>query len=62
MQFSKNKSNVILDCLRVFADLSKPNNVSLNTATAYGTSIHCQSVDLSDIRKLVSVYVSLERR
>ena len=55
MQFSKNKSNEVLDCLRVFADLSKPNNVSLNTATAYGTSIHCQSVDLSDIRILDSV-------
>ena len=36
--------------LRVFTDLSKPNNV------------RCQSVDLSDIQALGSVYVSLERR
>ena len=43
MQFSKNK-------LRVFTDLSKPNNV------------RCQSVDLSDIQALGLVYVSLERR
>ena len=37
-------------CLRVFTDLSKPNNV------------RCQSVDLSDIQALGLVYVSLERR
>ena len=36
--------------LRVFTDLSKPNNV------------RCQNVDLSDIQALGSVYVSLERR
>ena len=36
--------------LRVFTDLSKPNNV------------RGQSVDLSDIQALGSVYVSLERR
>ena len=36
--------------LRVFTDLSKPNNV------------RCQSVDLSDIQALGLVYVSLERR
>ena len=36
--------------LRVFTDLSKPNNVRY------------QSVDLSDIQALGSVYVSLERR
>ena len=37
-------------CLRVFTDLSKPNNVRY------------QSVDLSDIQALGLVYVSLERR
>ena len=49
MQFSKNKTP-LWSCLRVFTDLSKPNNVRY------------QSVDLSDIQALGSVYVSLERR
>ena len=39
--------------LRVFTDLSKPNNVGCYAG---------QSVDLSDIQALGSVYVSLERR
>ena len=55
MQFSKNNNlttscDIFILCLRVFTDLSKPNNV------------RCQSVDLSDIQALGSVYVSLERR
>ncbi len=44
--------------LRVFADLSKPNNVKLTTLVLTLR----QSVDLSDTESLAFVYVSLERR
>ena len=40
MQFSKNKTPV-WSCLRVFTDLSKPNNVRfVSTASAYATSTY----------------------
>ena len=62
MQFSKNKTP-LWSCLRVFTDLSKPNNVRcVSTASAYARLLTGQSVDLSDIQALGSVYVSLERR
>ena len=40
MQFSKNKTP-IWSCLRVFTDLSKPNNDKcVSTASAYATSTY----------------------
>ncbi len=50
-----------ISVLRVYTNLSKPNNIKCDTASAYATFI-CQSVDLSDIQAVGLVYVSLERR